>query len=229
MTASVQKPVRLAVFDLDHTLISTDCSQQWAQEMERRGWIKSPLFWNQHRQMMQEYDQGALCMNDYLQLNLSPIAGLEYSQIEAVAEAFVTERLMQMVYPSAYALLDEHRAQGDHLLMISASEDFLVKPMARLLGFDGAIGIGIAQENGRITGAPIQPLSYREGKIECLQTYLAETGLKPSHTCFYSDSHNDLPLLEWVDQPYPINANALLRKEATTRQWQILSLEDCQE
>ncbi|MCH8498891.1 MAG: HAD family phosphatase [Marinobacter sp.] len=224
MTASLQRPVRLAVFDLDHTLIATDCSEQWALEMQRRGWIGSPDFWSQHRQMMQEYDQGVLCMESYLRLNLSPLVGLEYSHVEAVAEQFVAEQLTQLVYPSAHTLLSEHRARGDHLLMISASEEFLVKPMARYLGFDGAIGIRIAREEGRVTGEPLFPLSYREGKIDCLQSYLVDTGLQPGHTCFYSDSHNDLPLLEWVDQPCPINANYLLRQEAARRQWQLLNL-----
>lgn len=211
--------VNLAIFDLDHTLIAADCSELWAMEMQNRGWINSADFWQQHRRLMQEYAQGDLCMEDYLQLNLSPLVGKDLALVAEAARSFAAERLISLIYPTAYQLVQQHREQGHLLLMISASEDFLVQPLAEHLGFDAAIGIGIETRQGCITGRPLQPLSYQAGKIACLQHWLSQHSIQPGQSWFYSDSHNDLPLLDWVDHPRPVNANTLLQQLAASRGW----------
>lgn len=213
--------VNLALFDLDHTLIAADCSELWAMEMQNRGWITQRDFWPQHRQLMQEYALGNLRMEDYLQLNLSPLVGKDLALVAEAARSFAAERLIPLIYPIAHQLVQQHREQGHLLLMISASENFLVQPLAEYFGFNAAIGIGIATDRGRITGQPLQPLSYQAGKIACLQHWLSQYSLQAGESWFYSDSHNDLPLLDWVDHPRPVNANSLLQQAAAQRGWSL--------
>lgn len=215
----------LAIFDLDHTLLAADSSESWAAEMQRLGWIKDNDFWTRHREMMDTYNHADLDMEAYLALNLSPLIGRQITQVEQAARAFVRDELMPLIYPEARELVESHRASGDHLLMISASESFLVMPIAQALHFDGVIGIDVELEHGCLTGRPELPLSYQAGKITHLQAYLSRQAMKPGKTCFYSDSHNDLPLLLEVDEPRPTNPNQHLLQEAISRGWSCLQLQ----
>ena len=216
--------VSLAIFDLDHTLLAADSSQSWAEEMQRLGWIEDQQFWPQHQAMMREYEQGDLDMLAYLRLNLSPLKGRSIDEVQHAANHLVHQQLIQQIYPAAYALLDWHRQQGHILLLISASEDFLVQPLADHLGFDAVLAIQLLSEHQRYTGQVALPLSYQQGKIERLQSWLAEQKLTVQRSWFYSDSHNDLPLLEWVDEPRPVNANARLSQAAAARGWIVQTL-----
>lgn len=215
----------LAVFDLDHTLLAADSSESWAAEMQRLGWIRDSDFWPRHRAMMDTYNHADLDMEAYLALNLSPLIGRQLCQVEQAARAFVRDELLPLIYPEARALIESHRAAGDHLLMISASESFLVTPIAQALHFDGVIGIDVELEQGCLTGRPLLPLSYQAGKITHLQAYLDRLGIVPARTLFYSDSHNDLPLLLQVDEPRPTNPNTRLREEAVVRGWPCLQMQ----
>lgn len=216
---------KIAVFDLDHTLIKGDSSALWAEYLHELGWITSPDFKRQHQQMMETYAKGNLDMNAYLALNLSPLMGREYERVYAEAERFVSERVLPLIYPDAVHLIHQLRQQGEHLLMISASEVFLVEPVANALGFDGVIGIDVEHHDGKITGNPLLPLSYQEGKIHHYHAYLERFNTSESQVIsrFYSDSHNDIPLLEKVQFPVAVNPNDALLQVAQEQQWPILN------
>ncbi|ELJ8547605.1 HAD-IB family hydrolase [Vibrio cholerae] len=214
--------MELALFDLDHTLIATDSSAQWWQHMYQLGWLAEPALQVQHQRMMQEYDQGVLDMNQYLDLTLSPLVGQSYAHISQLAQQFVEQHLLSQLYPKAKQLIQEHQQQGRRVIIVSASEDFLVKPWQALLQIDAAIGIGIVTEQGKITGKAIQPLTYREGKVNAIQQWLDEQAFTPSRIYAYSDSHNDLAMFEFADQAFATNPNQQLSHLAEQRDWPVL-------
>lgn len=213
----------VAVFDLDHTLLNGDSSQLWSEEMARLGWIDDlDAFQRQHRQLMDTYAHGNLDMEAYLALNMRPLIGKTYQEVAILAEAFVKQQLIDRIYAQGLDLLRALRHEGHHLLMISASESFLVEPLAKVMAFDGVIGIEPDLVDGRFTGKPVLPMSYQAGKIHHCQTYIEQMALQDRLVSFYSDSHNDIPLLERVDMPVAVNPNKQLHEVASAANWSII-------
>lgn len=215
--------MELALFDLDHTLIATDSSAQWWHYMSETGWLKKEsALHHQHAQMMAEYDHGVLDMHDYLKLTLAPLVGKEYQQVSQTAEAFVQQHLFKQLYPMAQQLIREHQQAGRRVVIVSASEDFLVRPWQQLLAIDAAIGIEIETQQGFITGQARTPLSYREGKVAVINRWLAEQGISASDCYAYSDSHNDIAMLEFASHPVATNPNQQLKARALVSDWPIM-------
>lgn len=215
--------MELALFDLDHTLIATDSSAQWWHYMLEIGWLKKEsALHHQHAQMMAEYDHGILDMHDYLKLTLAPLVGKEYQQVSQTAEAFVQQHLFKQLYPMAQQLIREHQQAGRRVVIVSASEDFLVRPWQQLLAIDAAIGIEIETRQGFITGQARTPLSYREGKVAVINRWLAEQGISASDCYAYSDSHNDIAMLEFASHPVATNPNQQLKARALVSDWPIM-------
>ncbi|WP_332403224.1 HAD family hydrolase [Vibrio metschnikovii] len=215
--------MELALFDLDHTLIATDSSAQWWHYMSKIGWLKKEsALHHQHAQMMAEYDHGVLDMHDYLKLTLAPLVGKEYQQVSQTAEAFVQQHLFKQLYPMAQQLIREHQQAGRRVVIVSASEDFLVRPWQQLLAIDAAIGIEIETQQGIITGQARTPLSYREGKVAVINRWLAEQGISFGDCYAYSDSHNDIAMLEFASHPVATNPNQQLKARALVSDWPII-------
>ncbi|EOB4244659.1 HAD family hydrolase [Vibrio metschnikovii] len=215
--------MELALFDLDHTLIATDSSAQWWHYMSKIGWLKKEsALHHQHAQMMAEYDYGVLDMHDYLKLTLAPLVGKEYQQVSQTAEAFVQQHLFKQLYPMAQQLIREHQQAGRRVVIVSASEDFLVRPWQQLLAIDAAIGIEIETQQGLITGQARTPLSYREGKVAVIHRWLAEQGISFGDCYAYSDSHNDIAMLEFASHPVATNPNQQLKARALVSDWPII-------
>lgn len=215
--------MELALFDLDHTLIATDSSAQWWHYMSKIGWLKKEsALHHQHAQMMAEYDHGVLDMHDYLKLTLAPLVGKEYQQVSQTAEAFVQQHLFKQLYPMAQQLIRAHQQAGRRVVIVSASEDFLVRPWQQLLAIDAAIGIEIETQQGIITGQARTPLSYREGKVAVINRWLAEQGISPGDCYAYSDSHNDIAMLEFASHPVATNPNQQLKARALVSDWPIM-------
>lgn len=215
--------MELALFDLDHTLIATDSSAQWWHYMSKIGWLKKEsALHHQHVQMMAEYDHGVLDMHDYLKLTLDPLVGKEYQQVSQTAEAFVQQHLFKQLYPMAQQLIRAHQQAGRRVVIVSASEDFLVRPWQQLLAIDAAIGIEIETQQGIITGQARTPLSYREGKVAVINRWLAEQGISPGDCYAYSDSHNDIAMLEFASHPVATNPNQQLKARALVSDWPIM-------
>ncbi|WLD59147.1 HAD-IB family hydrolase [Salinispirillum sp. LH 10-3-1] len=217
-------PITLAIFDLDHTLISLDSSAAWWGFMQELGWVSDPAAQHRHAELMQQYDEGLLDMRDYLKLTLAPLKGRAVGDVERLAQQFVHQRLLHALLPGARALIERHRAAGHHLVLNSASEYFVVEPWGTFLGFDTVFGVPVQQREGLYTGCPEVDITYREGKVLTVQRWLAQEGLAVADCYAYSDSHNDLPLLEFASHPCAVNPNELLRAEAEARGWPVMSL-----
>ena len=213
----------LAIFDLDETLIGGDCASLWAREMVKLGWADGDSFIAREQELMRQYSAGELAMEDYMAFTLSPLVGRTAEEVAHVVEAFVEEVIEPIFYSDATRCLATHRAAGDRILLISASAHFLVSAIAARLGIQEVLAIDLEQQHGGYSGNTQGVLTYREGKVTRLQAWLQEHGESLDGAYFYSDSRNDLPLLQLVSQPLAVNPDPVLQQYAEQSGWPILS------
>jgi HAD superfamily hydrolase (TIGR01490 family) len=208
----------LAIFDMDETLIACDSSTLWLAYLVEKGLAPAEML-ETEKAMMQSYHRGELSMQIYMDYTLRPLAGMTVLEVDALAEDYVARIVPHMVYSQALALLQWHRQQRHTLLVISATAEFIVRKVAADLGVLDVIAIELEQHNDRYTGATQGDLSFREGKVQRLGAWLKAN----NHTLWgsfgYSDSVNDLPLLEAVDNPHVVNPSPHFQQLIQPRQW----------
>ena len=213
----------LAIFDLDETLIHGDCASLWAVEMTKLGWADGEAFIAREQQLMCLYSTGELAMEDYMAFTLTPLVGRTPEEVAHVVEPFVEDVIEPIFYSDASRALAAHRAAGDRLLVISASAHFLVSAIAERFGIDEVLAIDLQLQHGFYSGCTEGVLTYREGKVTRLHAWLTEQNETLAGASFYSDSRNDLPLLQLVDRPFTVNPDPTLRAHAEQAGWPILS------
>lgn len=211
----------LALFDLDETLISDDSSGLWLRWLVDKGLASQELA-EQEQYLMKQYYQGSLSMSCYMESTLSPLVGKHTDEVAGWIEHFIKRDILPRVYPQAQNLMKWHRDRGDYIVIISASGEHLVTPIAQQFSANAALSIGVEVENSCYTGKTYGILTYREGKVERLKQWLAESPeLDFQHTYGYSDSINDKPLLEYVDRAAVINPGTELVDLAILHDWDI--------
>lgn len=213
----------LAIFDLDETLIDGDCASLWAKHMAAIRWVDADSFLTREQELMALYSRGELAMEDYMTYTLSPLVGRTEEEVEFVVAPFVEDVIEPIIYNDAMRCLAHHRAAGDRLLVISASAHFLVSAIAERLGVAEVLAIDLEQQHGHYNGKTHGVLTYREGKVLRLQDWLEQQGESLAGAYFYSDSRNDLPLLNQVDFPHVVNPDPTLRAHAEQAGWPILN------
>lgn len=213
----------LAIFDLDETLINGDCASLWSAQMARLGWVDGDAFLQRDRELMEAYSKGQLAMEDYMAFSLEPMAGRMSEEIKHLVEPWVEDFIEPIIFSDACKCIAEHRRNGDRILVISASGTHLVGPIAARLGIDEYLGIELEVLNGVYTGRTVGTLTYREGKIVRLLEWLDQEEENLEGAYFYSDSRNDLPLLQKVDYPNVVNPDAVLLEHAEKAGWPIHS------
>jgi HAD superfamily hydrolase (TIGR01490 family) len=218
--------MRLAIFDLDHTLLAGDSDHQWGEYMIDQGLVERDGHRRQNDRFYADYQAGTLDIAAYTRFALEPLVRLGPERLLPLRERFVAEVIDPIVAPAAPALLERHRMQGDELLIITATNRFVAEPIAQLLGVDQLLATDPERVDGRYTGAIAGIPCYREGKVRRLEQWVAEQGERPAHVTFYSDSHNDLPLLRQAQQPVAVDPDAGLRAEAARRGWPVISLRE---
>lgn len=220
--------MRLALFDLDDTLLDGDCSDRWNLWMIEQGWVSdAALFMARAEQMQQAYHAGKLKLEEYLAMTLAPLRGRRVADVQKEVERFVATHLQPRIFEQAWACLEEHRQAGDTLVLISSSSHHLVQPIATVLGIEHVLAVKLSVDDGineeaRYTGGSEGIFSYRGGKVQRLKQWLAERHVTPSYTTFYSDSRNDLPLLQYVDCPVVVNPDPVLAEVASVEGWRRL-------
>ena len=214
----------LAIFDLDHTLINGDSASLWAEFCVDAGLMDNPDFLRQSDNLYADYEAGTLDIHAYMSHNLKPIIGYTDEKLAPLLSTFLESVIEPCIYREGEALLQKHRTQGDTLLLISATGAHLVEPIGRRLGVDVIMAIDLEKNaqcfTGNITGIP----TFREGKVERLQAWLQAHNESMNDSWFYSDSFNDLPLLEEATFPVAINPDSTLRGIAENRGWSIMQL-----
>ena len=214
----------LAIFDLDNTLIAGDSDHRWGEFACAEGLVDATRHARANDAFLQDYQDGCLDIDAYLRFALSTIAGLTLAEVAALQKRFVRDWVEPMILPAAEALLEQHRKNGDTLLIITATNSVVTRPIADRLGVKHLIGCEAERQNGTYTGQPTGIPSFREGKIQRLQAWLGEHPAATAGAYFYSDSHNDLPLLEWVDNPVAVDPDPRLKNIAGDRNWPVISL-----
>ncbi|SJN09800.1 Phosphoserine phosphatase [Halomonas citrativorans] len=216
----------LAIFDLDNTLISIDSDHAWGEFLLEQGAVDPIAYREANERFMADYKAGTLDMAAFLEVALKPLADNTPEQLAAWHQQFMASKIEPHILPKAEELLARHRTRGDTLLIVTATNHFITAPIAERLGVDYLIAVTPEMENGRYTGRVSGIPSYREGKITRLHEWLEDKDFTLDGAWFYSDSHNDLPLLEEVDHPVAVDPDNTLRQVAEQRQWRIMSLRD---
>jgi len=219
--------LKLALFDLDHTLLPIDSDHAWGQFTTRLGWTDVAAFKHANDAFYASYQAGTLDIHEYVRFALEATRLRGMAAAEAAHARFMREVIEPAITPQALALIDAHRQAGDQLAIVTATNEFVTRPIARRLGVPELIAVELERGadgwiTGEITGTP----SFREGKVERLRQWLGARGLdwNSATITFYSDSRNDLPLLEKADHPIAANPDPALREIAQQRGWRILDL-----
>ena len=216
--------MRLALFDLDNTLLGGDSDHAWGDYLCERGILDGIAYKARNDAFYQDYLAGRLNIQDYLNFSLEILGRTEMAQLDQWHREFMRDCVEPIVLAKGEALLAKHRAAGDTLLIITATNRFVTAPIATRLGVDILLATECEMADGRYTGRTTDVPCYKEGKVTRLNRWLAENHMSLDDSCFYSDSINDLPLLEQVSRPVAVDPDAKLRAEAEQRGWQIISL-----
>ena len=214
----------LAIFDLDNTLINGDSDHRWGEFLCAEGLVDPRSFSRENDRFYQDYQAGKLDIQAYLQFALRPLAGRTVGEVAELQQRFMRDYVEPMLLPAAFSLLDKHREQGDKLVIITASNTVITKPIARRLGVSTLMGCDVEIKEGKFTGASVGIPSFREGKVARLTEWMSTNNYSLDGAWFYSDSHNDVPLLERVDNPVATDPDPQLAELARQRSWPIISL-----
>lgn len=215
--------MKLAIFDLDHTLINGDSDFLWGQFLISKGVVDKASYERTNSAYYADYAAGTLDIDAFLKFSLQPLTEHSLETLTQWHAEFMHSVIEPVILPAGRELVAKHREAGDQLLMITATNDFITRPIATALGFDELLAIRTEIKNQRYTGNYIGVPSFREGKITRLHEWLADKP-QPTETWFYSDSKNDIPLLAEVDHPYAVDPDDTLRAHAEQQGWEIISL-----
>ena len=219
--------MKLALFDLDHTLLPLDSDYEWGEFSQRIGWTNPLTFKARNDQFYADYQAGTLDVHDYVRFATEAVRLKGAEKAELAHRQFMSEVILPSVKPAAVNLVKQHQAAGDHVMIVTATNEFVTRPIANAFGVTELIAVELARDpQGWITGEIAGTPSFKEGKVTRIAQWLNARGLKWTdvHITFYSDSINDLPLLEMAQIPVATNPDARLRQLATDRGWRILQL-----
>jgi HAD superfamily hydrolase (TIGR01490 family) len=218
--------VTLAIFDLDNTLIGGDSDNLWGQFVCDRELVSSDDFAARNAQFYADYKAGKLDIIAYLRFALGPLKGRSREGLDAWHRDFMASTIEPIILPRALELIADHRLRGHELLIITATNHFITKPIAEALGITEILACEAEIVDGLYTGEPRGVPSYHAGKVTRLNEWLAGRDTTLDGAWFYSDSHNDLPLLELVDNPVAVDPDEKLRARARELGWPVISLRD---
>ena len=218
---------RLALFDLDHTLLPLDSDYEWGEFTTRIGWTDPVEFGRRNAEFFAHYQAGTLDVHDYVRFATEAFCARGAQQAAEAHERFMREVITPAIRPQALELLRTHQQAGDQIIIVTATNEFVTRPIAAALGVQELIAVELERDaQGWVTGEIRGTPSMRGGKVQRMQQWLDARGLQWSgvETFFYSDSWNDVPLLERVDHPVATNPDTRLRALAQERGWRILDL-----
>ena len=214
----------LAIFDLDNTLIGGDSDNLWGEFVCQQGIVEGEEFRAQNNQFYADYQAGDLDIDAYLRFALSPLIGVPRATREAWHRECMQTMIEPIRLPAAEALIGKHRDNGDELLIITATNRFVTEPIAERLGIEHLIACEGEIVDDVYTGEPDGIPSYANGKVTRLEAWLEGRATGMEGAWFYSDSHNDLPLLERVENPVAVDPDDTLRARAEAEGWPVISL-----
>jgi HAD superfamily hydrolase (TIGR01490 family) len=214
----------LAIFDLDNTLLGGDSDHAWGEFLVNEGIVDGNDFKQQNDAFYLQYQQGSLDIHAYLRFSLAPLSKYSSAELKVLHDAFMDKYIKPLRLPKADALISKHRAAGDVLMIITATNSFITGPIAAALGIDILLASEGEIIDGRYTGNPSGTPCFQEGKVTRLNAWLNDNKQNLADAYFYSDSHNDLPLLKAIDNPVAVDPDEKLRRYAEDAGWPVISL-----
>lgn len=220
---------QLALFDLDNTLLAGDSDYAWGLFLIEQGLLDAETHQARNDQFYQDYKNGCLDIYAFLQFQLKPLSEHPKAFLDELHQKYMTQVIKPMMTKKAQTLVDEHKANGDLCMIITATNSFVTKPIATAYGIEYLIGTDPEMVEGQFTGKVSGIPSFQSGKVTRLNDWLAARGkrLRDFETSyFYSDSHNDLPLMQQVTNPVAVDADPRLTAHAEANHWPLISLRD---
>ena len=222
---------QLALFDLDHTLLPIDSDHEWGRFLVKTGVVDAQYYAAENERFYNDYKAGRLDIFAFLAFALKPLAEHSREQLNIWHEGFMHEVIRPNLHPNAFNLVKKHQDQGDLCCVVTATNSFVTSPIVAAFGIEHLIATELevigdpltGQFSGKVAGIP----NFREGKVVRVDNWLAAQGLSwesLSESFFYSDSINDLPLMEKVSIAKPTNPDDNLRKKAIENHWPVLEL-----
>jgi HAD superfamily hydrolase (TIGR01490 family) len=213
----------LALFDLDNTLLAGDSDYLWGCFLVDKGLVDKQLYEEANERFYHQYKQGNLDIHEFLNFALQPLAENDPAVLKSLHREFMEIHIKPLMTQGGKELIAKHRNAGDHPVIITATNSFVTRPIAHAFGIDDLIATEPEIIDGRYTGRVAGTPCFQKGKIERLHAWLEVSRMDFANSWFYSDSHNDLPLLEEVAHPVAVDPDDTLRAIATERGWQITS------
>ena len=214
----------LAIFDLDNTLLAGDSDYLWGVFLSEQGIVDRDFYERENQRFYQEYKDGMLDIFEFLEFSLKPLSDNSLPDLQRWHASFMREKILPLISDQARALVDKHRQAGDTLLVITATNAFVTAPIVKEFEIEHLIATQPEIIDGRYTGRVAGIPCYQQGKVERLSQWLTQHNESMDGAWFYSDSHNDLPLLRRVDHPVAVDPDDILAHEASEAGWPIISL-----
>ena len=218
----------LVLFDLDNTLLRGDSDFEWAQFLISRGVLDREIYEARNQSFFDQYKAGTLDIHEFLDFQLAPLARHDRETLDRWHTEFMQSRVVPMIGRPARDLVMRHRQEGALMAIVTATNSFVTGPIARAFDIPHLVATIPAQEGGRFTGKPRGLPAFKDGKIARVEAWLESLGLyfgSFTRSWFYSDSHNDLPLLERVTSPVAVDPDPNLEQTAINRGWPVISLQ----
>jgi len=218
--------MKLALFDLDHTLLNGDSCKEWGNYLIHNGIVEEANYRAEHLVFCEDYHRGVMDIQALLKFQLEILTRHPKEQLHAWREEYVEQRIRPLILDAGRKAIERHKKEGDEIILITATSEFLTAPIAELLGIKHLIASNVERDaQGNYTGRSFGIPSYQEGKVRRLQEWCLDQGRSLEDykdVWFYSDSHNDLPLLSKVNHPVAVNPDAKLLQHAREKNWPVV-------
>jgi HAD superfamily hydrolase (TIGR01490 family) len=216
--------LKIAIFDLDNTLLAGDSDYLWGEFLVEQGLVDGDEYRRENDRFYAEYKAGTLDIYEFLAFSLKPLSEHDFDTLQRLHEQFMEEKIRPIMLPAAFLLIEEHKRAETTPLIITATNRFVTEPIAREFGVETILATEPEFLNNRYTGKVTGTPCFRHGKVERLNQWLQETGMNLKESWFYSDSHNDIPLLSLVSHPVAVDPDHSLKQHAEQQGWDIISL-----
>lgn len=219
--------MNLALFDLDNTILAGDSDYNWSRFLIQEGYLDGAIHAEKNEKFYADYKAGTLDIYAFVEFQFKPLARNPRNILNQLLKKYVEEVIKPMITEKAYDLVRKHHEEGDLLIVITATNSFITKPIAALFGIENLIGTDPEEKEGEFTGKVSGLPSFKEGKVTRLEAWLKNKNLSLADfkkSYFYSDSHNDLPLMQKVTHPVAVDSDDILTEYANSKGWPKISL-----
>jgi len=216
--------LNLAIFDLDNTLLNGDSDYLWGEFLTEQGLVDVEHYKRENTRFYEQYKSGTLDIYEFLRFSLKPLAEHDLQTLNRLHRQFMQQKIQPIMLPASFDLINKHKQAGDLALIITATNRFVTEPIAQAFGVQTLIATEPERRNNRYTGNVEGVPCFQQGKVQRLEQWINQTGHSLKGSWFYTDSHNDIPLLSLVSHPIAVDPDPTLKQIASQRAWPIISL-----